>query len=29
MPDRSLTPSITVTIGHDTRMYFAFLTTAP
>ena len=29
MPDRSLTPSITVTIGHHTRIYFAFVTTAP
>ena len=25
----SITPSITVTIGHHTRMYFAFVTTAP
>ena len=25
----SLTPSITVTIGHHTRIYFAFVTTAP
>ena len=29
MLDRSLTPSITVTIGRDTRLYFAFITTAP
>ena len=29
MPNRSLTPSITVTIGHQTRLYFAFITTAP
>jgi hypothetical protein len=29
MLDRSLTPSITVTIGHHTRLYFAFVTTAP
>ncbi len=29
MPDRSLTPSITVTIGHHTRIYLAFVTTAP
>ena len=29
MFNRSLTPSITVTIGHHTRMYFAFVTTAP
>ena len=29
MLDRSLTPSITVTIGHHTRIYFAFVTTAP
>ena len=29
MLNRSLTPSITVTIGHDTRLYFAFITTAP
>jgi hypothetical protein len=29
MSDRSLTPNITVTIGHDTRLYFAFVTTAP
>ena len=29
MLDRSLTPSITVTIGHHTRIYFAFITTAP
>jgi len=26
---RSLTPSITVTIGRHTRLYFAFVTTAP
>ena len=26
---RSFTPSITVTIGHYTRIYFAFVTTAP
>ncbi len=25
----SRTPSITVTIGHHTRLYFAFVTTAP
>jgi hypothetical protein len=25
----SITPSITVTIGHHTRQYFAFVTTAP
>ena len=25
----SMTPSITVTIGHHTRLYFAFVTTAP
>ena len=25
----SMTPSITVTIGRDTRLYFAFVTTAP
>jgi hypothetical protein len=25
----TLTPSITVTIGHHTRIYFAFVTTAP
>jgi hypothetical protein len=25
----SITPSITVTIGRDTRLYFAFVTTAP
>ena len=24
-----MTPSITVTIGHHTRLYFAFVTTAP
>jgi hypothetical protein len=29
MNERSLTPNITVTIGHHTRMYFAFVTTAP
>ena len=29
MTERSLTPSITVTIGHHTRIYFAFVTTAP
>jgi hypothetical protein len=29
MFERSLTPSITVTIGHHTRIYFAFVTTAP
>ena len=29
MNERSLTPSITVTIGHHTRIYFAFITTAP
>ena len=29
MLHRSLTPSITVTIGHHTRVYFAFVTTAP
>ena len=29
MSDRSLTPSITVTIGRHTRLYFAFVTTAP
>ena len=29
MHQRSLTPSITVTIGHHTRVYFAFVTTAP
>ena len=29
MTDRSLTPNITVTIGHHTRVYFAFVTTAP
>ena len=29
MIERSLTPSITVTIGHHTRIYFAFVTTAP
>jgi hypothetical protein len=27
--ERSLTPNITVTIGHHTRIYFAFVTTAP
>src|SRR5262245_3918862 len=25
----TLTPSITVTVGHQTRIYFAFVTTAP
>src|ERR687896_1696505 len=29
MLHRSLTPNITVTIGHHTRIYFAFVTTAP
>ena len=29
MVHRSLTPSITVTIGHHTRVYGAFVTTAP
>src|SRR5262245_34143729 len=29
MLNRSLTPSITVTIGHHTRLYRAFITTAP
>src|SRR5215208_3456967 len=29
MIERSLTPNITVTIGHHTRIYFAFVTTAP
>ena len=29
MLDRSLTPNITVTIGHHTRVYVAFVTTAP
>ena len=29
MHQRSLTPSITVTIGHHTRIYFAVVTTAP
>jgi len=29
MNERSLTPNITVTIGHHTRVYFAFVTTAP
>ena len=29
MLDRSLTPSITVTIGGHTRLYFAYITTAP
>ena len=29
MLNRSLTPSITVTIGHDTRQYLAFITAAP
>ena len=28
MTERSLTPNITVTIGHHTRIYFAFVTTA-
>ena len=27
MTERSLTPNITVTIGHHTRIYFAFVTT--
>jgi hypothetical protein len=27
MNERSLTPNITVTIGHHTRIYFAFVTT--
>ena len=29
MRDLSITPSITVTIGRHTRIYFAFVTTAP
>ena len=29
MSNRSLTPTITVTIGRHTRVYFAFVTTAP
>ena len=29
MSERSLTPSIMVTIGHHTRLYVAFITTAP
>ena len=29
MSDRSLAPSINVTIGQHTRVYFAFVTTAP
>ena len=29
MRDLSITPSITVTIGRHTRLYFAFVTTAP
>jgi len=29
MRHTSITPSITVTIGHHTRLYFAFVTTAP
>lgn len=29
MTERSLTPNITVTIGHHSRIYFAFVTTAP
>ena len=29
MTEWSLTPNITVTIGHHTRIYFAFVTTAP
>ena len=29
MTERSLTPNITVTIGHHTRIYFAYVTTAP
>ena len=29
MTERSLTPNITVTIGHHTRICFAFVTTAP
>ena len=29
MNERSLTPNITVTIGHQTRLYSAFITTGP
>ena len=29
MNERSLTPNITVTIGRHTRIYYAFVTTAP
>ena len=29
MTERSSTPTITVTIGHHSRIYFAFVTTAP
>jgi hypothetical protein len=29
MRHTSITPNITVTIGHHTRLYFAFVTTAP
>jgi len=29
MTEQTLTPNITVTIGHHTRIYFAFVTTAP
>jgi len=29
MRQLSITPRITVTIGHQTRLYFAFVTTAP
>src|SRR5574339_230241 len=29
MNERSLTPNITVTIGHHSRIHFAFVTTAP
>ena len=29
MRQLSITPRITVTIGHNTRLYFAFVTTAP
>ena len=29
MRELSITPSITVTIGRHTRLYFAFVTTAP
>ena len=29
MNERLLTPNITVTIGHHSRIYFAFVTTAP